>query len=198
MKPFLNSHLTVLCLKPFLNISLPKVHSKWPHLSHTQPSPQDSPEGLATFLFPCTHPERRKMFSLFAPQCCFQNTVLLSSFSRVASTEAPTIHSLPFPGPRILSHLNLSRLLSIALHHFSKVMVLEAQCLCSPDILMLKTLLQADCYAYLKCLFSTPWPLWANLGPKQQAEWPHLQNPKFRVSLSPNHNLLTSFLLDIP
>lgn len=96
MKPLLNSQLTVLCIKPFLNISLPKVHSNWTHLSHTQPSPQDSPEGLATFLFPCSHPERRKMFSCFAPQCCFQNTVLLSSFSQVASTGSspPSIHCL--------------------------------------------------------------------------------------------------------
>ena len=154
MKPLLNSHLTVLCLKPFLNISLPMGHSNWTHLSHTQPSPQDSPEGLATFLFPCTHPERRKMFYLFALQCCFQNTVLLSSFSQVASTKVPTIHSLSSPVPRILFHLNLSSLLSISLHHFSKVMVLETQCLCSPDILMLKTLLHPDWYAFLKCLFS--------------------------------------------
>ena len=46
---------------------------------------------------------------------------------------------------------------------------------------MLKTLRHADYYERLSASSAT-WPLWPNLGPKQQSEWPYLQNPKLRVS----------------
>lgn len=123
------------------------------------------------------------MFSLFAPQCCFQNTGPLSPIREVASTEGPhhpftTFINIQDPVPpetsAVCSVFLSSTFLGDDRGDFTVHVHLISWCWKPSDMLTTMNI-------YLSASSAT-WPLWPNLGPKQQSEWPHFQNPKLRVS----------------
>lgn len=154
MKPLLKSPLSY-ALKISLKYLFQKFTVTGPTFPHTQPSPQNSPEERAPFLPPFTHQERRKMFSLFAPQCCFQNTGPLSPIREVASTEGPHHPLTTFINTQDPLPPETSAVCSVFLSSTFLGDDRGDYCPCSPDILMLKTLRRADYYEHLSASSAT-------------------------------------------